>query len=250
MKKNASILFSILTIALFTLGISSCSGLSGGDSAATPVGTNQNTGLWVTGVGTVTVTPDTAVLALGVQAQALTVSDAQQQAATAMSNVMAALKSQGVADKDIATSLYNITPIYSYDSQTGVQHLDGYSVVNTVTVKVRNVGNTGAVIDAVAAAGGNYTRISSVTLTVDQPDQYNSQARDLAMADALNRAKQLAKLGGLRLGKPTYINESLTAPPQIIDYPAAGKSVPVPTTPISPGQMEITLTVQVVYSMS
>jgi uncharacterized protein YggE len=179
------------------------------------------------------------------------VADAQQQAAKSMADVMTALKANSVADKDIATTYYSITPVYSYNPDTGKQTLEGYSISNTATVKIRNVGNAGMVIDAVAAAGGDYTRINSVTLTVDKPEQYNDQARELAMNDAANRARQLAQLSGVKLGKATYINESLNTSSQTIYYDAGAKATPsVTPTPISPGETEVTLTVQVVYSIS
>jgi uncharacterized protein YggE len=163
---------------------------------------------------------------------------------------MAALKTKGVADKDIATTYYNITPIYSYNPTSGKQTLEGYNVSNTVTVKIRNVGNAGLVLDAVAAAGGDNTIINSVTLSVDQPEQYNDAARKAAVADAANRAKQLANLSGVRLGKATYINETINNTSPIYSFDSGVKAAPSVTTPISPGETEISLTVQVVYSIS
>ena len=252
MKKGLLILSTALAVLVLAVSAWGCGSFSSGGSDISQSNVSQqNNGIWVTGIGKVTVTPDVAVVSLGVQAQALTVADAQAQAAKAMADVMAALKANSVAEKDIATQYYNITPVYSYDQKTGKQTLDGYRVNNTATVKIRNVGNAGVVIDAVAAAGGNYTIINSVTLTVDQPEQYNTQARQAAMNDAANRAKQLAQLSGIKLGKATYINESLNTSSQTIYYDAGAKAVPsVTSTPISPGETEVTLTVQVVYSIS
>jgi len=253
MKKGLLILstaLAVLVLAVSAWGCGSFSSGGGSDSSQANI-SQQNNGIWVTGVGKVTVTPDVAVVTLGVQAQASTVANAQQQAAKAMADVMTALKGNGVAEKDIATQYYNITPVYSYDRDTGKQTLDGYSVSNTLTVKIRTVGNAGVVIDAVAAAGGDYTRINSVTLTVDKPELYNDQARELAMNDAATRAKQLAKLSGVKLGRATYINESLNNSSQTVYYDAGAKAAPsVSTTTISPGETEVTLTVQVVYSIS
>ncbi|RJO61522.1 MAG: DUF541 domain-containing protein [Dehalococcoidia bacterium] len=253
MKKGLLILgtaLAVLVLAVSAWGCGSFSSGSGSDVNQSNI-SQQNNGIWVTGVGKVTMTPDLAVVSLGVQAQASTVANAQQQAAKAMADVIAALKGNGVADKDIATQYYNITPVYSYDRDTGKQVLEGYSVSNTVTVKIRTVGNAGVVIDAVAAAGGDYTRINSIALTVDKPEVYNEQARENAMNDAANRAKQLAKLSGVKLGKATYINESLNSSSRTIYFDSGIKAAPsVPTTPISPGETEITLTVQVVYSIS
>ena len=253
MKKGILILGTVLAILVLAVSAWGCGSFSSGgssDSSQANV-SQQNNGIWVTGVGKVTVTPDLAIVSLGVQAQASTVAAAQQQAAKSMSDVMAALKANSVADKDIATQYYNITPVYSYDRDTGKQVLEGYSVSNTVTVKIRTVDNAGIVIDAVAAAGGDNTRINSVTLTVDQPEQYNTQARQAAMNDAASRAKQLAQLSGVKLGKATYINESLNSSSQTIYFDSGIKAAPsVPTTLISPGETEVTLTVQVVYSIS
>src|SRR4030042_6060914 len=70
----------------------------------------QQVGLWVNGEGKVKATPDTALLTLGIEAEAKTVAQAQQQAATAMNDVMQALKGRGIADKDIQTQRSSITP--------------------------------------------------------------------------------------------------------------------------------------------
>lgn len=250
MRKWLLILGTALAVLILAVSAWGCGSFSNGSTSTAAGGASQqSTGIWVTGVGTVTVAPDVAVVSMGVQAQAATVTAAQQQASTDMAAVMAVLKANSVADTDIATSYYNISPVYSYDPNTGKQTLEAYSVSNMLTVKIRNVGNAGVVIDAVVAAGGNDTIVNSVTLTVDQPEQYNDQARTLAMTDAANRATQLAKLSGVKLGKVTYINESINnSSPPTVYYSTAAASVP--STTISPGEVDITLTVQVVYSIS
>lgn len=211
----------------------------------------QNTGIWVTGEGKVTAEPDIAVLSLGVQAQAVAVAAAQQQAATAMDAVMQALTGHGVSKKDIQTQQFMITPMRHYDPNTQQQVLDGYRVSNTVTAKVRNLMDTGVIIDDVTAAAGDFTIINSINFSVEDPTPYLKDARDKAVADAKAKAEQLAKQGGVRLDRPTYINESGGGVPisydkMVMAAPAAGG---IPTTPISPGELDITLTVQVVYSI-
>jgi uncharacterized protein YggE len=252
-KKALLILGTTMAILVLVVSVGGCSSFSGSGVADVSQSniSQQNNGIWVTGIGKVTVTPDVAIVTLGVQSQASTVSEAQQQAAKSMANVMAALKANSVVDKDIATQYFNITPIYSYTQDSGKQTLDGYRVSNTVSVKIRNVGNAGVVIDAVATAGGDYTRINSVAFTVDQPERFNDQARESAMNDAANRAKQLAKLSGVRLGRASYINESVNSSSPIIYYDSGVKaSTSFAPTPISPGETEVILTVQVVYSIS
>jgi len=121
-----------------------------------------------------------------------------------------------------------------------------------VTVKIRKVAETGAIIDAVVEAGGDYTRINSISFTVDDPTDYYEDVRELAMEDAQEKAKQLAKLAKVDLGIPTYINEGSIYVPTPYDF-YRGEAMPVPapapTTPISAGETEIRLTVQVVYSI-
>ena len=67
-------------------------------------------------------------------------------------------------------------------------------------------------IDAVAAAGGDLTRINGITFTLDDPTAVMKQARDMAMADAKAKAQQLASDGGVTLGKPTYISDNSYVP--------------------------------------
>lgn len=211
----------------------------------------QNSGIWVSGEGKVTVVPDVALLSLGVEAQATTVAEAQAQAAIAMDAVMNTLDDYRVASKDIKTQYYSIYPVRRWDN--GQEIFLGYRVTNTVRAKIRKIEDIGDIIDAVAGVGGDYIRISSISFTVDDPEDYYEEAREEAMADAKVKAEQLAKLGGVKLGKPTYISEGGGYTPPVIyqDYEIAGAlAPPAPETPISPGEMEIQLTVQVVYSIN
>ncbi len=210
----------------------------------------QNTGIWVTGEGKVSVVPDVAVLNLGVESQAETVAEAQQQAAESMEAVMAVLDEYGIAEKDIKTQYFRIYPVKRWQNDEEI--LIGYRVTNMVTVKIRKVDETGVIIDAVAEAGGDNTRINSISFTVDDPTDYYEEAREMAMEDAQDKAKQLAKLAKVDLGEPTYISEVSIYIPTPYDFyrgEAAPVPAPVPTTPISPGETDIRLTVQVVYSI-
>jgi uncharacterized protein YggE len=237
-----------LVLLLAVVGLSGCSG------SPTTIGTvdvnSQQTGIWVSGEGKVSVTPDIVTLSLGIQAQAATVAEAQSQAATAMSAVMTALADNGVADKDIQTQYFSISQVTRWDDTKNEQIVIGYQVNNMVTAKIRNVENAGPIIDAVAAAGGDYTRINNISFSVDDPTPYYEQARQKAMDDAKAKAGQLASLAGVSLGKPTYISEGSVTPP-IIYRDAGMAAVPAPTTtPVSPGEIELTLDVQVAYAIA
>jgi uncharacterized protein YggE len=211
---------------------------------------SQQEGIWVTGTGKVTVTPDLATLSLGVEAQESSVAQAQTEATQAMNSVISVLKTQGIADKDIQTQRFSIQQVTRYDQTTQQQVVIGYRVDNIVTAKIRNLDNVGKIIDAVAQASGNLTRINGVSFSVEDPTQYYGEARTKAVQDAQQTASQLASLNNVTLGKATYISESgQTIPPVVSPSVTVPAPAPVPETPISPGQTEITLTIQVAYEI-
>jgi uncharacterized protein YggE len=212
---------------------------------------NQQEGIWVNGNGRAVAVPDVAVLRLGIEAQEMTVAEAQDRAREAMDKVMKALENEGVAEKDIQTQYFNINRITRWDSQEEKEVVIGYRVTNVVTAKVRDVTKAGDVIDAVAAAGGDYTRIDSISLTLDDPSEYQKEARKQAVADAEAKAKQLAEAAGVKLGRPLYITESSYIPGPIYrqDVMETAEGAPAVETPISPGEMEITVNVQMSYEI-
>jgi uncharacterized protein YggE len=251
MKKKLWLIL-VLGLALLALGLGGCDSITSPPTkanTASGIYNNQSTGIWVSGEGKVTAVPDVALLSLGVQAQAATVDQAQGQASNAMNAVVSALKTGGVAEKDIKTTNFSIQQLTRYDDKTQQQTVTGYLVTNTVTVKVRTVANTGAIIDAVAKAGGDNARVNSISFTIDNPATYESQARQLAVADAKAKAKQLADLAGVKLGAPTYISESGGYVPLPAVRNAAPAAPSAATTPVSPGETDITVNVQVTYSI-
>ena len=227
----------VLTLAL--VGLLGC----------TSVGTNsQQKGLWVNGHGEVNAAPDIATLQLGISAQQASIANAQTEAATSMDKVMTVLKAGGVAEKDIQTQYFSIQQVTRWDQDNQQEIVVGYRVSNMVMAKIREIAKTGSIIDTVAKAGGDLTRIDNIGFSIDDPSAYRKEARDKAMADAKAKAEQLANLSGVRLGKPTYISESISYPV----YPSpvrVAEAAQAPLTPISPGEMKISLEIQVVYAM-
>jgi len=214
---------------------------------------SQQEGIWVNGEGKVNAVPDVAILSLGIEAQEVSVAQAQSEAAAAMDKVMAALKGGGVAEKDIQTRSFNIQRVTRWDDDRQQEITIGYRVSNMVTAKIRKVDKAGSVIDAVTAAGGDLIRINSIGFTVDDPKPYQEQARVLAVADAAAKAKKLADTAGVKLGKPSYISESSYVPGPIYraDMLAKAEGAPAPVaTPVSPGELEITTNVQLAYDIA
>jgi len=211
---------------------------------------SQQEGIWVTGEGKVSAVPDIANLQLGIEAQEVSVATAQSQAAEAMDRVMTSLASNGVAKKDIQTQYFNISRVTRWDERNQQEVVIGYRVTNTVTAKIRDIEKTGAIIDAVAVAGGDMTRVNGIYFSVDDPTPYQKEARDEAVADARKKAEQLASEAGVKLGKVTYITESFYYPPTPMYGAVRMEAAPaMAPTPISPGETEITISVQVAYAI-
>jgi uncharacterized protein len=214
---------------------------------------NQQTGIWVSGEGKVTVTPDIATITLGVSAQTPTVAEAQSQASTAMDKIMASLTSNGIAKKDMQTKNYSIRQVTRWVESTQKEEVIGYNVSNMIVAKIRDMDKVGKIIDDAVTAGGDFIRINGINFSVEDPSKYYVQARELAMNKAKDKAQQIAQLSGVTLGKPTYVSESSYTPPT--PYPvnmyksdmAVGAAAP--TTSISAGEMDIVLDVQVAYAI-
>jgi len=210
----------------------------------------QQSGIWVSGTGDVMVDPDLAIIQLGVEAQADTVAEAQSSAADAMNEVVAALTANGIADKDIQTQRYNISKMTEWVEYDKEPVTTGYRVTNIVTAKVRNVDNVGAVIDAVAQAGGDLTRIDSISFTVDEPEPYFDEAREEAIKEAMAKAEQMASAAGVTLGDLVYITESGGYLPKAYPMMSYGADAYYESgTPISTGELEISVSVQIGYEI-
>lgn len=239
-----------LVLVMGIVGLSGCSSGGGVSGQISGLGFNsQQQGIWVNGQGKVTAVPDIATLRLGIQAQEASVAGAQEQAASAMDKVMTALTDNGVAKKDIQTQNFNITKLTRFDDKTQTEVVIGYQVTNTVTAKIRDTSKAGVIIDDVATAGGDLTRIDGINFSIEDPSAYYTDARKLAMADAKAKASQLAQLAGVTLGDATYITESSFSPSIASPVAFEAKALGVATTPISPGEAEIITTVQVTFAI-
>ena len=134
------LLLIILGLALI-LAVPALTGCSSPGAAqdTQPVQISQQPqGIWVSGTGEVTVTPDIATLMLGIVAQEATVAESQAKASEAMTKVMQALTDSGIAQKDIQTGSFNINQRTRWDDQKQIDTVIGYQVTNMVTIKIRD----------------------------------------------------------------------------------------------------------------
>jgi uncharacterized protein YggE len=208
-------------------------------------------GISVVGQGIVLANPDVVRITLGVDVSDPSLATAQSNAANAMAAVVAKLKADGIAETDIKTVSYNVTPLYDQGNpnQNASQPLlRGYQVQNMVEVRSTNVGGLGSLLDD--AVGSGATRIYGISFEASNMDVLKAQARDQAMADAQAKAQQLAQLANVGLGRPVLISESDTSgvtPVQAVTPRLA--AAPAATTPIQPGQLQVSTTVQVTWTI-
>ena len=214
---------------------------------------NQQVGIWVTGRGTVTANPDLVVLRAGVEARATTVQVARTQAAEAMDLMRQALDARGIATSDVQTQSFNISPEYVWNDREKRQELVGFRVTNNISVKVRDIGNVGVIIDEVAEAGGDLARIQGISFTVEDTKALESQAREKAVQDLTAKAQQFADLTNVVLGKLVFLSESGGFIPRATTqaFRAFAEAAPAPLvgTPISGGELEVTIVVQGVFAI-
>ena len=214
------------------------------------------TGILVSGEGRVSVEPDLAIVNIGVEAQAETVAEARANAAGAMSSVVAAVKGRGLSDADIQTTSFNIWPQYQYEEierdgrRVNRQVLIGYTVNNSAAIKVRDLGALGPIIDEVAEAGGDFTRINGVSFTVEDTKPFMDDLREAAFEEAEAKAGQLADLAGVELGQAMFISEG-AATPDVVRSDLAFRAVAMESraTPISAGETELRLTISALFGI-
>lgn len=206
----------------------------------------------VTGTGSVEAAPDLAVVVMGVQTDAETASEALTQNNTQMDGLIAALREAGIAQADIRTQTLQLYPRYETPptpragEETVQSRLVGYTAVNTVQVRVRELDSLGDLLDQAVEAGSN--QISNIYFDLQNPVAQMDQAREAAMQDATRKAQQLAELANAELGPVISIQESSRVPLPF-QRDAVMMEQAASSVPISPGQQTLTADVSVTWEL-
>lgn len=186
----------------------------------------------VMGEGEMSVAPDLALLSLSVMREAITAREALDANNAAIAAVLAAMKSAGIADRDLQTSNLQINPRYDYVTKPdGTQEakLAAYQVTNTLAVRVRDIAKTGELLDKAVTLGVNQG--GNITFTNDNPAETVTEARKKAVADAMAKAKTLADAAGVGLGRIIEMSEMSSSPMPISieakTFDAAPRGVPI-----------------------
>jgi uncharacterized protein YggE len=196
----------------------------------------------VTGEATIAVAPDSAMIRIGVSSQDKTAREASDANARQMTAVLAAIKSNSIADRDIQTSRLSLQPQYD-PNKSGTARLTGFQATNQVTVRIRDIGNLAPVLDSAISAGAN--EMSGIEFIVSEQSKLLDRARDDAIADAHRKAERYAKAAGSRLGHVVAISEEGSSPP-----PRPMQALRAGAVPISPGEQTLRAAVTVSYELT
>ncbi|HEY4498175.1 MAG TPA: SIMPL domain-containing protein [Candidatus Paceibacterota bacterium] len=212
----------------------------------------------VTAEGEVTAKPDVAKFDFSMITEGgKNIGALQEENSKKANEAIAFLKESGVLEKDIKTTGYNIEPRYQYygctDGACPPADIVGYTIRQTVEVKVRDFSKTSSVLSGVVQKGAN--SVSQLSFEVDDPTELQNQARAEAIAKAQAKAKSIAEAGGFKLGRLLIIEEYSTEPPIIygkggygLDGVGGGEELITPPT-IEPGSEEIKVTVSLRYEI-
>jgi len=234
-------------IALTACGSGGGTKTAAGAQRATLAADNTSPTIKVSGHGKVEGTPDTATVTLGVETHAPTASDALRKNNDEAAKLIATLKGRGVAAKDIQTSDLSVRPDYGKDN-----HITGYAVSNTVTVRMHDIKNAGSMIDAAAEGAGNDIRVQGVMFSIDNTSDLVAKARANAVNEAASEAQQLATAANVKLGAiQTIVDANIDQPTPL--YASAGVTASLPagdSVPIEVGSQRLTVDVNVVYNIA
>lgn len=197
----------------------------------------------VVGNGEVKITPDQATVQIGVQTEGATSSDAMTANNTQMAALIEQLKQLGIAEKDIQTSNFAISPTYGTDGRA----VTGYQVNNMVTVTIRKIAQTGELLDKVVKAGAN--NVWGISFGIGDPTTLQSAARDAAIADARTRAEAMAKAAQGSVGQVLTITENVGSVPQPVMMRAEAQADTANAVPIATGEQTVSAQVQITFEL-
>jgi uncharacterized protein YggE len=206
------------------------------------------TTLNLSATGEVSATPDRATLSLGVTARAPNAAAAVRQDAQAMTQVLTALKAQGVADRDIRTSGLSVQAQYTF-TNNAPRRLDGYEAANRVIVTVQDPSRVGALVDAAVTAGAN--DVGGITFALKDPQTAEDEARRRAVKALADRADLYAKATGYRVARLVSLTEGQRfAPvqPQLDEVVVTAVSRSAPT-PVAAGDITVRVQVSATYEL-
>lgn len=205
----------------------------------------------VSGMGEVYLKPDVAYVTLGIRTQSEEAGSAVSENNRVADAIMAALKGKGIPESDIRTSSFNVYWNDEWQGE-GLPMKRSYVVENMMEVTVKDFDDLGSVLDAALAAGAN--SVYNVRFDVLDKTEAAGVARELAVANAMAQAQQLADAAGITLGD--IMNLSTYGSGYVVD-PQWGRGMgggvmmeAAADVPVSGGQLIYQVEVNLVYEIA
>jgi uncharacterized protein YggE len=216
-----------------------------GQEAVAQTGESDRRTVSVSGQGQVAVEPDTGHFTVGVEVSNESADVALDESNALIEQVTAALIGLGIAEDDITLSSFSIWPEYDYRDET--PELRGFRASHQLSVKVRNIDQTGEALTTAINAGANV--VHGVGFSVEDPAAALDQARERAFADARHKAEELARLSGGSLGAIVSVSETSYTPVPIGRPAEEGAGGADSAVPINPGESTFSVDIQVVWEL-
>lgn len=215
----------------------------------------------VSGMGEVFAVPDQATFTVTVREEAVEVGDAQDAATEKANAIISYLKGAGVEEKNIKTISYNVNPRYEWEQDTlcregycpGNQVLVGFEVWQMLEVKVEDPKQAGELLTGVGGRGAS--EVSGLSFTIEDEDELRSQAREMAITEAKEKADALAKQLGVSVVRVVGFYEDSYGSPIPYAYGKGGdmlmaaESAPRAAPDLPAGENKITSNVNVTYEI-
>ena len=207
----------------------------------------------VSGEGSSELAPDMAILVLTVTREAETAREALDANSAAMAEVLRAMKAEGIAERDLQTQGFAIQPRYHYPAPRSSgdrepPRIIGYTVRNRPSVRVRDIGKTGAILDKSVTLGVNEG--GNITFTNDDPSSAIAEARTAAVKDARRKADTLAAAAEVETGRILEISEQAFVPrPMPMVNAEMAMSRAADAVPVATGENSYRVTVQISFAI-
>lgn len=210
----------------------------------------QRRTLSVAGSGEASARPDIAYIETGVVTEAKTAAEALAANTKAMNAVFKGLEAMKIARDDIQTSEFSVNPVYNNppirpDGTHEAPTIRGYQVANQVSVTIRNLDSTGAVLDKLVNLGSN--RLNGIRFAIEKPEPLFDKARADAVRDAMRKAKLYAEAAGLQLGQVVSLSESGSYSPQPV-Y-AKAMMAEMASVPVAAGTQKLAANVSLIIEI-
>lgn len=213
--------------------------------------TPQQEPFQVSAQGEVYIQPDTAQITIGVEKNAKTVVQAQEEINEVNNQIINNLKDLGIKEEKIKTTQYSINPLYEWNRATGKRSLNGYQAMVRILVKTRDFDKINQIVDKSTEAGA--TNIGELSFIIEDEDTAKAEARELAIEKAKEKAKSIASAANMTLGR--IINVSVSDAGyynNYRDYAPKGMGIgeaEMEQTQIQVGENKVTVNVTLSYEI-